>query len=100
MRRVEVRCCCVPSKLLGSLPVMDRDLVLGRRIEFVVLQRFGEPRLPRVSLEIATWESGVGRVELAGGLAIKSNDVPIEVLRRIPGFIEAGTPGLPTEATS
>lgn len=69
---MEVRCCCNPGLLLGSLPEPPVS-VAGRFVHF------GE-----VSLEIA-WL----RLPLFKGqpyLAYKSMDYPIEKLRALPGW--------------
>ncbi len=92
MKRVEVRCCCTPRKLLGTLPVGDAELSVGATIMF-----------GRVPLKLKRWSERVGEVveidgpslfefatrEIAGGVAFKADGLPIEILRTIPEFIEA-----------
>lgn len=104
MRRMDVRCCCTPNKLLGTLPVPEAAFREGiDKIDFVVV---GAPRLglpsSRITMEISEWQqreivdpyladslfSPVPRVT-DGGVALKHENVTLETLRRIPGFIEA-----------
>ena len=99
MKRVEIRCCCEPTKLLGTVPVIESLVVVGRT---VVLPLFGVPerglRRSEIALEVAEWfqtvrvhgapdEASVKRV--GGGIALRGDGIAIETLRRIPGFIEA-----------
>jgi len=89
---VQVRCCCDPGRLLGWVP-----LPFGARREPGVLVSFKLPivlewrPLPEspvvrdpgvVQLELAEYAQGEER-----GLAFKSNDLPLEQLQAIPGFI-------------
>lgn len=106
MKRVEVRCCCTPMKLLGSLPIMD-SVREGQDVRFVVMKppRAFDARkdasltlgdVPHIKLtllkwgvaELETWNENSSNRWIAGGLALKADGVPIETLRRIPGFIE------------
>jgi len=64
--RVEVRCCCNPGKLLGSIPTSPQFTELGKF------------RVPGIK--------GPVEVELA---AIKSNDQPIEYFEQIRGWLPA-----------
>jgi len=94
MRRVEVRCCCSPLKLLGTLPMPEN----ATRFNFVVmppasmmappLGRYMRaqkaPAYQYLTLEFSEWFAGS-----MSGYALKADGVPIETLRRIPGFIEA-----------
>lgn len=93
MRRLEVRCCCEPSRLLGTLPVMDSH-VQRHQITFPVMKprRAFDPaavaplnhRPPNITLEVRDL------FMLCTPLtrAIKADGVSIETLRLIPGFIE------------
>lgn len=93
---LEVRCCCDPGKFLGMLEV-PRELArkggplrcrLQERLEGTPDQvshsRFAPPT---VLLEVA-------RLNMNGVsvMAVKSNDVPLETLRKIPGFSETAEP--------
>lgn len=104
MKRMEVRCCCQATKVLGTVPVPEA--LLKQRL--VVLPLMGVPGqgLPysKLEFEVATWmeirvdldvaphlrdlETGVGYIR-ESGLALKHEGVTVETLRRIPGFIEA-----------
>ncbi len=93
---MEVRCCCNPKKLMGWLPV-DR---IGARVDYHIIEQgfswrdvslegalFSEPKITIVSLPVQTFidpESGN-----PPKLALKSEETPIETLRKIRGFIEA-----------
>lgn len=105
MRRMEVRCCCTPNKLLGTLPVTDR--VFNGNEQSMEFPLMGVPSqgLPysRITLDVAEWvesriigplgdllvqlpmDYGLSR----SGVALKHEGVTLETLRRIPGFIEA-----------
>lgn len=97
---LEVRCCCQPRRLLGWLAAPERPEV-GLKVTFAVrpersLQFAHNP--PQrgggwtVSLPIERFaESRIGvdgSEHRAHGLAFKSEETPVETLRRIPGFIE------------
>lgn len=86
--RVNVRCCCQPLKILGTLEVSG---VSHPRL--MVREKFELPRPslhPTVSnsapcheLKIMTFVDGQHHER-----AIYSDDRPIEFWRKIPGFIE------------
>ncbi len=93
---MEVRCCCQPMKLLGYLPVPP-SRAAGDTVTFVIrpvvhCSPFGVAggecaqvcRAETVALPVARFQSRVGERHLA----LKSEETPIEVLRRIPGFVE------------
>lgn len=101
---VEIRCCCDPNLLLGHV-VLDRDSVReGEIISFPLrievslkpmwLQADEDPfvvaprEVLRLPVAVATVLDRVNS-RYAHLLAIKSNDTPIEKLRRIQGFTEA-----------
>jgi hypothetical protein len=101
--RVEVRCCCDPGLLLGYV-LLDRDSIREGDVLSLLLR-------PVLSLR-PFWEQKDGDLFIAipaetlrlpvalargmdkrtgewfAGLAIKSNDTPIETLRRIHNFTE------------
>lgn len=96
MKRIDIRCCCAPGKLLGSLPVRD-DTRAGEVVRFVVMKprtyaapdrnRVAAQSVPEVSLTVEAF------TDLSGahpkfGIALKAEGVTVETLRRIPGFIE------------
>ena len=102
MKRMEVRCCCTPNKLLGTLPVPDAAGP-GARIVYQVMKprvRVPDPgaapegrRPPQIAFEVTRWaERRFGRdgcVNSTEGVALKHENVTLETLRLIPGFIEA-----------
>lgn len=97
MRRVEVRCCCQPFKLLGTLPLPDNarswsyPVCKASRVtspQALLRATRGGIRPETVTLELHKF----GVVEggrLVTGWALKADGLPLEKLRRIPGFIEA-----------
>jgi hypothetical protein len=104
--RAEIRCCCDPGKLLGTVEVPDSGFYEGAVLRFALrsdpLDWLKPPPEPQplleqgtLSLPVASFGIGRGGILTVGetaweqGLAIKSNDTPIEVLRRIPTFQEA-----------
>lgn len=102
-RILEVRCCCDPGKLLGTLPVKALDGLLDRTYVFefldtTLLDRESlRPVIKRVQLEVAKFSTykTMGRA-LEGDHyeipfsydALKDMGVPLEVLRCIEGFKE------------
>jgi hypothetical protein len=93
--RAEVRCCCDPGQLLGTIDVDVPYLYEGQVFRFFVgpsvsLRPYWEQRDDDLTLTVARVQGRVlGTGEVLDGLAIKSNDTPIEKLRRINGFQEA-----------
>lgn len=105
MSRLRVHCCCKPELFLGWLDVPDAKAREGTRLIFAQAKSVsfvaGGARLvvepsrpePPEKLEVEEVVLEVSRLNVGGGvgwiLAVKSNDTPIEILRRIPGFTEA-----------
>lgn len=78
MKKLEVRCCCDPNRLLGWLPVPDHVAESGKHVLFPV--RGGEILdLPIGVVFSPAWGYRT---------TINSNETPLEVLRDIPGFVE------------
>lgn len=101
--RAEIRCCCDPGKLLGYVEVDRPYIYEGEVLQFVLRSEWKlehwwnldsndsvalRPPAP-LRLPVA-FVHGFDRStgEPIHGLAIKSNDTPIETLRRIIGFQE------------
>lgn len=111
MIRLNVRCCCVPVKVLGTLPVFEKDARAGALVRFPVMQpRVHVPtpedlaRPMRNPPQIEFFVSRYAEIERVSWseaslflrervthseLALKHDGITIETLRRIPGFIEA-----------
>lgn len=92
-RRLEVRCCCKPKKLLGwlSLPLLSEiHMTVGMKFIFHIGGGSLEPEDPlsfpdMVELTLDLFQpSGFGQ----SYYALKDNNVPIERLRLIHGFEE------------
>lgn len=105
MRRVEVRCCCSPTKLLGTLPFPEcaiefaYPLVQPKTTDFLRAARRSVP-FEKVTLSLSTWRGFDADGKPIGGQALKADGIPIETLRRVPGFIEAGAASsLPKESS-
>lgn len=115
MFRMEVRCCCQPMKKLGSLPVSDVHRTQpGGSIKFPVMGD-AKHRRGQIIFEIAKWAfieamppelaaarpsteagplvevnySAEEELRMVSGWALKHENVTLETLRRIPGFLEA-----------
>jgi hypothetical protein len=103
--RIEVRCCCQPTKLLGWIDVA-RQVKDGDVLIFPLASRDGgrdllplaEPfAVEQLRLPVATFSNvvliakGTDDVDVirTRRIAIKSEETPVETLRRIPGFEEA-----------
>lgn len=91
-----VRCCCVPQKLLGWLPVPKNHYV-GDRYTYPTGD--GDESQPRfygfdtpkynplsgtITISIEAWRD---RKTGEGGMAFKSEEIPLEDLIKIPSFI-------------
>ena len=123
MIRLNVRCCCVPVKVLGTLPVFEKDAHNGARVMFplmkpsttdftrhigkqefiafevrtIVNKAIVEPEMLDCTT-LADLAHGVRKEikvrdayvkEEVFDLALKHEGITLEILRRIPGFIEA-----------
>lgn len=104
MIKLEIRCCCIPRKLQGWINVPEELVKAGGEVTLPLRKSISGKRF--VSLQVAhiKREHYVTLEEqerldpsilqgLEGSteyVALKSEDVPIEVLRNIPGFIENG----------
>ena len=110
MARLEVRCCCDPDKLIGWVGVPDPladSTIVPLRCEMPDSPPSADEPQPRETLvlEIANLSHSVitmlardnGAVFFSHPWephyyrAVKSNDLPIETWRRVPGFEEATT---------
>lgn len=109
MPTLEVRCCCRPDALLGWLPVSDRLAFKGAvlRLPLKPVQPTGWGRSPwpgddagdalpssQAAPAAAMAVLSVDRLGSPYGpgtgsiLAVRSDDTPLDVLRRVPGFTE------------
>jgi len=91
MNVIEVRCCCQPEKLLGWLPTPDR-LYCGGRVTYVIPPRVDGPVLRGFTIQpaaVVVFEVAMVRAkDSSEWLALKGDETPLELLRRIPGFQE------------
>lgn len=90
--KVEVRCCCDPSRLIGHVQIQAERVRRGP-IVFplvspiaVVGLRWKGKAVPFRNVALEIEKIGRGR---ASWLAVKSEGTPIETLRLIPTFEEA-----------
>jgi hypothetical protein len=77
MKQLEVRCCCIPQKLRGWLPIRENLLRSGQLVRFALLGGGS------VALEVNPFHTRGNTY-----LALRSEDIPIEILRQIPSFVE------------
>lgn len=97
---VEVRCCCDVNLLLGYVQVDRRQLHEGDVLRFLLRPTAPSWKRGEISVTVraeqlrlpVSFATGVDTRtgERFSRLAIKSDDTPIETLRRIAGFSEAG----------
>lgn len=101
--QVEIRCCCDPGKLLGYVEVDRTFIYEGLTLNFFLCpvaslkpfwsQRDGDllsyTSSEQLQLPVAMVSGHDRSGEWIHGLALKSNDTPIEQLRRIRSFREA-----------
>ena len=89
MPRLNVRCCCQPQKILGTLEVpnvLRNYIVVRERFELKTSSSaasFVDEPVKTYQVEIRTLVTGNGREH-----AIYSDDRPIEFWRKIIGFRE------------
>ena len=102
MKRMEVRCCCTPNKLLGTLPVPDAT-DLGDAVRFALMKprsRALAAIKASASVKLPPMKSVTMPVKVIlfpptgadpgdAYEALAAEGVTIEQLRLIPGFIEA-----------
>jgi hypothetical protein len=106
--KMEVRCCCEPERLLGTIEVPEPMLTHGRSINVAVsiARTMGkEIRYPFVRFEVAEMNNSVLTSSEFDELALvkpptshdrwlalkKPHDITIEDLRMLTGFTEAKT---------
>lgn len=83
--RINVRCCCNPSLVYGTLPWDGRSW----KVRFVEMIPY-QPPSANSKFESPIYELEVDTL-IEGGVkefAYKSNDYPIELFRKLQGFIE------------
>ena len=82
MTRMDVRCCCQPQKVLGSLPVPN-PVLSGQCVTYY--RTTITDSIETLTLPVATLYSRRGGMTLA----LKAEGVTLETLRTIPEFVEA-----------
>ena|SRR5438552_14954491 len=93
MKSLEVRCCCVPQKLLGWIIVEDDYFKNNSRMEmrFPIqnITYVNDPSFIIFKPEIIVlYPRIINFPDKQNYLAINSNDIPIEKLRLIKNFVE------------
>lgn len=92
-RVLPVHCCCDPGLRLGWVPVPERVtapcniwFVAGYPAKDLLTEEVHYPE--RIFTEVAFLHTTTpgGRTDYQ--LGVKSNDVPLETWRKVPGFIE------------
>lgn len=99
--KIEVRCCCQPKKLLGWIDVDPRAVRRGAVIHFAIppsaMLLSGKPEIVNTPpVDVTLPVEAIGEYlddQPVTHLALKSEETPIEVLRRIPGFVESNHHG-------
>lgn len=102
MALLPVHCCCDPRVVLGTLEVPDEYCrPEGAEFRIAMRESFSWPSKEDLEVAAKPWREGdqylvievaplwlefSGRAQFI--LAVKSNDLPIEKFRRLPGFIE------------
>lgn len=85
--KVEIRCCCRPEKLLGWVDVPDRLVIRDGSVSFALTEFRARDGNDYVG-DVLTLPFGrYSPHPLAETrLALKSEETPLETLKRIPGF--------------
>lgn len=90
--RLNVRCCCQPTKILGTMEVSSRAFECKRILIAPPLPLVSQSARSSEAQEVPTpAEVSIRRIELGGGnreWAIYTEDRGIEFWRRIPSFRE------------
>lgn len=87
MTRVPIHCCCEPARRLGYLAV-EGEIFAGKRLHFAIFSRevvVASGTVVRIELEIARLNRWGGE-RLLTFLAVKSGNVPAEILKSLPGY--------------
>lgn len=92
---IEVRCCCQPRKLLGW---MKMEMPKSTYLTFPLSPKPGEFGFSVVTLPLATFAHLSTDGSADSYRCFKSEETPIEVLRRISCFVEADQDGRPQAA--
>lgn len=95
--RYNVRCCCQPKKILGTLELQDglRDgdrlpvmIIDSSSIEYIQLRRFVQWHRTDINQVAVPNFDNMPPMEEIDEIAIYSDDRPIEFWRRVHGFQE------------
>jgi hypothetical protein len=85
---MDVRCCCNPGKLIGTVP--DYPVLTGVETHIMATARGVNVDLPGKDGGVVPVEVSFCRLiengEKRGMVAIKSNDLPLEYYEKIQGF--------------
>jgi hypothetical protein len=92
MRRIEVRCCCTPTRLYGTLEVHDEYVRGGNMVRFAPVMRGNSTGwVEPLDLEVVAFSSGAGPgwwyALRFDGVGLSPNEKRA-LLRNIPSFIE------------
>lgn len=88
-QELEVRCCCDPKKLYGTLQVPMGAVHAGAALEFIEGNLLDPGTGSKVTLKVDYYNPGVFQQSY---LAVKSNDYPLETFEALPGFKRARNP--------
>jgi len=90
MKRMEIRCCCTPKKLLGWVEVPDGATEYRFVLRSELLSFLRKPFDDVTPVKVEAIVLPVAVIHIGGTKypALKSEETPIEILRKIPGFIE------------
>lgn len=89
--RLEVRCCCQPQKLLGTVEVPDNACAFSPVVWKCISVEDTFSIKPTTAIETIRLHVHYYRPKSTGGsyLAVKAEGVGLETLRKIPTFEEA-----------
>jgi hypothetical protein len=100
LHKVEVRCCCIPRKLLGWIEI-NKTPEMGDKWQFPLdiktegqqVPYYSIPINPHMPVKHRTITLGIEGINLSKDrMAFKSDETPIEDLRRIFNFTENKEP--------
>lgn len=101
--RINIRCCCTPGLVLGTVDVADALVRDNQRIAFpltdgsrltleVRIAWHGTILPPEMRANMDPAALALVKVDHRRELALHSNDTPLERVRLIPSFVEINRP--------
>ena len=93
MTRLNVRCCCMPVKIMGTLELTDDEIRARGKIVYTPVSVPYIGHMTNIAVPVLFPRAGEEVIQLRhygpfSELAVYSDDRPIEFWRGVPGFRE------------